>query len=156
MLARNLCPRCPAADLFGQKGRRWLAEQPLPDDERRMIASLLRQLDFTGEELRLVDAELAQVALDEPEVRRLMTIPGVDMAVAMAIRATVGDFSRFSSPAKLVSYIGLDPKVRQSGGLPATHGRISKQGRAWARGMLVEAAFWGCQEVCVRGIHQPS
>lgn len=141
VLARNLCPRCPAADLFGQKGRRWLAEQPLPDDERRMIASLLRQLDFTGEELRLVDAELAQVALDEPEVRRLMTIPGVDMAVAMAIRATVGDFSRFSSPAKLVSYIGLDPKVRQSGGLPATHGRISKQGRAWARGMLVEAAF---------------
>lgn len=113
----------------------------MPADERRMVASLLRQLDFTGEELRLVDAELAQVALDEPDVRRLMTIPGVDMAVAMAIRATVGDFSRFSSPAKLVSYIGLDPKVRQSGGLPATHGRISKQGRAWARGMLVEAAF---------------
>jgi transposase len=141
VLARNLCPRCPAADLFGQKGRRWLAEQPLPGDERRMVASLLRQLDFAAEELRLVDSELAQVAIDEPDVRRLMTIPGVDMAVAMAIRATVGDFSRFASPAKLVSYVGLDPKVRQSGGLPATHGRISKQGRAWARGMLVEAAF---------------
>jgi transposase len=34
----------------------------------------------------------------------------------------------------------LNPSVRHSGGLPATHGRISKQGRAWARGMLVEAA----------------
>lgn len=141
VLARNLCPRCPAADLFGHKGRRWLAEQPLPADERRMVESLLRQLDFTAGELRLVDAELAQVALDDPDIRRLMTIPGVDMAVAVAIEATVGDFSRFSSPAKLVSYVGLDPKVRQSGGLPATHGRISKQGRAWARGMLVEAAF---------------
>jgi transposase len=141
ILARNLCPRCPAADLFGHKGRRWLDEQPLPADERRMVASLLRQLDFTGEELRLVDAELARAALDDPDIRRLMTIPGVDMAVAVAIQATVGDFSRFKSPAKLVSYVGLDPKVRQSGGLPATHGRISKQGRAWARGMLVEAAF---------------
>lgn len=141
ILARNLCPRCPAADLFGHKGRCWLADQPLPADERLMMASLLRQLDFAGEELRLVDAELAQAALDEPDVRRLMTIPGVDMAVAMAIRATVGDFSRFASPDKLVSYVGLDPKVRQSGGQPATHGRISKQGRAWARGMLVEAAF---------------
>jgi len=52
ILARNLCPRCPVTDLFGLKGRRWLAEQPLPADERRMVASLLRQLDFTGEELR--------------------------------------------------------------------------------------------------------
>jgi transposase len=31
--------------------------------------------------------------------------------------------------------------VRQSGGLPAVHGQISKQGRAYARGMLVEAAW---------------
>jgi hypothetical protein len=40
-----------------------------------------------------------------------------------------------------VSYFGLNPKVRQSGGLPAVHGHISKQGRAYARGMLVEAAW---------------
>ena len=30
ILHRNLVPRCPAADLFGHKGRRWLAEQDLP------------------------------------------------------------------------------------------------------------------------------
>jgi transposase len=29
ILHRNLIPRCPAADLFGHKGRRWLAEQDL-------------------------------------------------------------------------------------------------------------------------------
>ena len=63
------------------------------------------------------------------------------MAVAVALVATVGDFSRFASPNKLVSYFGLNPKVRQSGGLPAVHGHISKQGRAYARGMLVEAAW---------------
>jgi transposase len=32
ILHRNLVPRCPAADLFGIKGRRWLAEQRLPAD----------------------------------------------------------------------------------------------------------------------------
>jgi transposase len=141
ILARNLLPRCPAADLFGLKGRRWLEAQPLPADERRTVASLLRQLDFAGNELRAIDAELAKVALVDADIRRMMTIPGVDMAVAVAIKATVGDFTRFESPDKLVSYVGLDPKVRQSGGLPATHGHISKQGRAWARGMLVEAAW---------------
>ena len=140
ILARNLLPRCPFTDLFGIKGRRWLGDQEMAADERRTVHSLLRQLDFAGEELKLVDAELARFALDNGNARRLMTIPGVDMAVAVAIVATVGDFSRFESPDKLVSYVGLNPSVRQSGGLPATHGRISKQGRAWARGMLVEAA----------------
>jgi len=141
VLARNLVPRCPASDLFGVKGRRWLATQPLPDDEAVTVAALLRQLDFQGEELRLLDATLADEALHRPDVLRLMTIPGVDMAVAVSLVATVGDFSRFSSPNKLVSYFGLNPKVRQSGGLPAVHGHISKQGRAYARGMLVEAAW---------------
>src|SRR6266545_3493172 len=141
ILHRNLVPRCPAADLFGQKGRRWLAEQELGADERHAVEALLRQLDFHAEELKLIDAALAQVALAREEVKRLMTIPGVDATVALSIVAAVGDFDRFRSPDKLVSYLGLNPRVRQSGSHPAVHGRITKQGRAHARGMLVEAAF---------------
>ena len=141
ILHRNLIPRCPAADLFGLKGRRWLAEQELPADERRAAEALLRQLDFHAQELGLIDAELARVALGCQDTRRLMTIPGVDVTVAMSITAAVGDFSRFHSPNKLVRYVGLNPRVKQSGGQPASHGRITKQGRAHARGMLVEAAW---------------
>jgi transposase len=40
-----------------------------------------------------------------------------------------------------VSYLGLNPSVRQSGPGPAHHGRITKQGRGHARGMLVEEAW---------------
>src|SRR5829696_6933353 len=53
ILHRNLVPRCPAADLFGHKGRRWLAQQDLPPDELAAATALLRQLDFHAEELRL-------------------------------------------------------------------------------------------------------
>ena len=141
ILHRNLIPRCPAADLFGIKGRRWLAEQDLPADERQAVEALLRQLDFHAQELGLIDAELARIALGCENTRRLMTIPGIDVAVATSITAAVGDFSRFSSPNKLVRYVGLNPRVKQSGGQPASHGRITKQGRAHARGMLVEAAW---------------
>jgi transposase len=141
ILHRNLVPRCPAADLFGHKGRAWLAEQELPVDEWQAVEALLRQLDFHAEELRPIDADLAQLALAREEVKRLMTIPGVDATVALSIVAAVGDFGRFSSPQRLVSYLGLNPRVRQSGSHPAVHGRITKQGRAHARGMLVEAAF---------------
>src|SRR3954468_13908934 len=42
VLHRNLIPRCPASDLFGRKGRRWLAEQTLPTDERTAVSALLR------------------------------------------------------------------------------------------------------------------
>jgi Transposase IS116/IS110/IS902 family len=46
----------------------------------------------------------------------LMTIPGVDATLALSIVAAVGDFTRFRTPDKLVSYLGLNPRVRQSGG----------------------------------------
>ena len=141
ILHRNLVPRCPAADLFGHKGRAWLADQPLPADERAAVAALLRQLDFHAQELREVDTDLGRVGLEHQDVRRLMTIPGIDATVALSLVAAVGDFTRFRSPDRLVAYLGLNPRVRQSGGQPATHGRITKAGRAHARGMLVEAAW---------------
>jgi transposase len=74
-------------------------------------------------------------------VARLMTVPGIDVTVAISILAAVGDFARFENPDRLVSYLGLNPRVRQSGNGPATYGRITKAGPAQARGMLVEAAF---------------
>ena len=60
---------------------------------------------------------------------------------AATFLAAIGDIGRFESPRKLVGYLGLDPRVRQSGSGPATHGRISKQGSAAARHALVEASW---------------
>ena len=70
-----------------------------------------------------------------------MTITGVNLTVAVAVMAAIGDIARFKSPQKLVSYFGLNPRVRQSGLGVAHHGRISKVGRSHARAMLVEAAW---------------
>ena len=101
----------------------------------------MRQIDFHNQELRIIDAALAHAAPERAEVLRLMTIPGVDTTVALSLVAAVGDFRRFSRPEQLVSYIGLNPRVKQSGGSAASHGKITKHGRAHVRGMLVEAAF---------------
>src|SRR4051794_36392328 len=141
ILSRNLVPTCPHADLFSGVGRRWLAAQTVPVDEWRSIDALIRQLDFHGDELAEVERDIAVEAIDDPIVARLMTVPGIDVAVAIAVVAAVGDFARFDDPARLVAYLGLNPKVRQSGKAPAVHGRITKAGPAQARGMLVEAAF---------------
>jgi transposase len=141
ILARNLAPTPPVSDLFGRTGRHWLSRQTLPVDERRTVQALLRQLDFHGSELAVVDKQLAVEALPDPMVARLMTIPGVDAIAGISIVAAVGDFTRFDDPNKLVAYVGLNPRVRQSGNSAPVHGRISKTGRAHVRGVLVEAAW---------------
>jgi transposase len=141
VLHSYLIPRFPGADLFGKKGRVWLGEQPLPSDERLAIERRLRELDRLGEDLAVIERELARFALKDADCRRLLTVAGINMAVAVGIKSATGSVERFSSPQKLVSYFGLNPSVRQSGLGPAHHGRITKQGRAHARAMLVEAAW---------------
>ena len=141
VLARNLCGRPPVVHLFSKAGRRWLAGLELPLDELLTLEGCLRQIDFLEGEIKALEAVLAKRALESPEIRRLMTIPGVNVHTAAAFIASVGDIGRFSSPRKLVSYLGLDPKVRQSGNEPARHGRISKAGSAEARHMLGEVAW---------------
>ncbi len=141
VLSRNLCERPPVTDAFGKAGRQWLAQLELAIDERLTLDGCLRQIDFLNEEIAVLDREIARLALGWPEVLRLMTVPGVNVQTAAAFMASVGDIGRFGSPRKLVSYLGLDPRVRQSGNTPARHGRISKAGASEARHMLGEAAW---------------
>lgn len=141
ILHAHLIPKCPHADLFNARGRAWLAAQQLPDDERAAIDRHVRELDRLAEDLVLLDREIARDAIEDFAVNRLMTITGVNLAVAAGIVAAIGDISWFNSPQKLVSYFGLNPRVRQSGLGAAHHGRISKIGRSHARAMLVEAAW---------------
>jgi transposase len=141
ILHSHLIPGCPHADLCGAKGRAWLIDQVVPEDERLTIERHLREFDRLSEDLKVIERDLARSALTDEGVKRLMTIPGVDMVVALAMAAAIGDVTRFDEPQKLVSYLGLNPSVRQSGPGPAYHGRITKRGRGHARGMLVEAAW---------------
>jgi transposase len=141
ILAAHLIPPCPHAELFNRPGRDWLAQQVLPDDERAAIARHLRELDRLGEDLAALDRDIGMAVVDQPAVRRLLTIAGMNVTVAAGLVAAIGDIRRFSSPQKLVSYFGLNPRVRQSGLGLAQHGRISKIGRAHARALLVEAAW---------------
>lgn len=141
VLARNLKGRPPMTDVFGKRGRQWLVALELPPDERETVDGCLRAVDFLDGELAAIERELARQALGSDEIRRLMTVPGVSLVSAATFLAAVGDVHRFSSPRKLVGYLGLDPRVRQSGEAPARHGRISKQGPSEARHMLCEAAW---------------
>jgi len=141
ILHAHLVPQCPHADILGPKGRAWLLTQLLPDDESAAIERHIREYDRLTDDLRVVERELARDALGSAETKRLMTIPGIDMVVAIGLLAAIGPIDRFTSPGRLVAFLGLNPSVHQSGNSPARHGRITKQGPCHARTMLVEAAW---------------
>ena len=141
VLIRRLKGRPPVTDVFGVRGRRWLAELELPEDERDTIAGCLRHVDFLDAEVTALDQAIAREALRSRAALRLMTVPGVSVITASTFIAAIGDIDRFHSARKLVGYLGLDPRVRQSGPGPARHGRITKQGSAPVRHVLVEAAW---------------
>jgi transposase len=81
-------------------------------------------------------------AVYEPTTQALLrSIPGVGIFTAAALVAYVGDINRFSSPEKLVAYIGLDCRVHESGTSIKGRGFITKRGNAYLRHVLFNAAF---------------
>jgi transposase len=80
-------PRCPHADLFNRRGRDWLSRQPLPVDEKATIDRHVRELDRLAEDLDVLDREVAQGAIGNPSIERLITITGVNLTVAAGLVA---------------------------------------------------------------------
>ena len=78
-------------------------------------------------------------AEQRPEVRLLMTHPGVGPVVGLAFVLTIGPHTRFPRGKKVASYLGLIPGEHSSGGRQRL-GPISKQGNTMMRTLLVEAA----------------
>lgn len=126
-------------DLFGKRGRDWLAGQAMPEAGRESVEQLLRVHDFLSQELVKAEERLRAVAGEFPEVRRLRTIPGIGEVLAPLIWSEIGRLERFRSARALVNYTGLVPSLYESGEV-SIRGGITHQGSAWLRWALVAAA----------------
>ncbi|EKP95001.1 IS110 family transposase [Thermaerobacter subterraneus] len=122
--------------------RQWLDREaltPLPQAERVILLSALRQLEAVDIEIQAIEAEIARQVADQPAVQ-LLTITGVGLITAVTIWAYLGDPSRFRTAKQVTRYAGLDASVHQSG--EQDHrGRISRNGCKLLRTTLVEAAL---------------
>lgn len=96
-------------------------------------------LKLLAYEMREIEKKMSEYA---PHTQSLLrSIPGVGKVTAGALVAQIGDIKRFSSPEKLVAYIGLDSRVHQSGTSINGKGYISKRGSRYLRHVLFNAAF---------------
>ena len=120
-------------------GRGWLAELDLPAVSREIVTDCLTFIDALAPAVDRIDGELRQHAKADPRVKVLTALPGVGQFTALVMLAEIGDITRFPSARKLASWAGLTPTVRGSD-LTVRHGHISKQGSAWLRWVLNQAA----------------
>jgi transposase len=120
-------------------GRGWLAGLDLPAVSREIVTDCLAVIDGLAPVIDRIDGELRTHAKADPRVKTLTTLPGVGQFTALVMVAEIGDITRFPSARKLASWAGLTPTVRGSD-RTVRHGHISKQGSAWLRWVLNQAA----------------
>jgi transposase len=126
--------------LWSVQGREQLEELALLPWAQRRRTELLAMFDQLHTTIGELDRAVEKEAYARPSARRLMTHPGVGPITSLAFVLTLGPVQRFGRGKKVASYIGLIPTEHSSGARAQRLGHISKQGSAFLRGLLVEAA----------------
>ena len=104
----------------------------------RLIRELDREIDEIEASIKTIIDEMAPT---------ILTIPGISYRMGAMILAEIGDFSRFSSPDKILAYAGLSPSTYQSGKINATgaYAHMEKRGSHYLRYALFNAAKLVCK-----------
>ncbi len=138
-LVRKTGIQPPTKTAFGVQGRRFLATVPVRPCYRLALDGYLRQLEHRTTEIRAADQAIADVVAADTQAQLLCTIPGIGAYAALLIRSEIGDIQRFPDSRHLCSYAGLVPSVHASADKTRL-GRLTKQGSAWLRWILVECS----------------
>lgn len=102
------------------------------------LKMLLARIDLLSEQILEYDKQIKIIMnqIDSP----ILTIPGIGYTLGAIIVAEIGDINRFSSPAKLLAFAGLEPSIYQSGKFTPTSGKMVKRGSPFLRWALLQAA----------------
>jgi len=116
----------------------WLREQDLGFMDNAIIKGQLAILETFNEQIRVMEDKIAALAVDDPQVKLLMTMPGIGYFTASLLVAEIGDINRFSNDKKISSWAGLAPRISQSG----EKTRIGRVGRGNKRvaALMVQSA----------------
>jgi transposase len=130
-------PTCAAEHFAGN-----VENAELPEALKALVEPLLSPLQSIEPELAKVDLRIQALCAQQqdPVIERLASVPGVSLLVAAAFISAVDAPERFDKASQVSSYLGLCPREESTGGRHKL-GSITKQGNAYARAMLVQAAW---------------
>ncbi len=129
----------PVADVFGSKGRTWLAGLALSPAARVVVEVWLKVVDQMTAAIVEQERALKKMADEDARARWLPSVPGIGAYSAMVILGEVGEIERFGSKRALASYAGLTPSVRESAG-KRKRGGIGHHGSGTLRWIMLQVA----------------
>jgi transposase len=119
---------------------RRVGELEVPPKLQLAIEPLLLVLEDVNGRISGADRELKRRVREDPDLRRLTTLPGVGPVIATTFKATVDEVERFRGAQQVAAYLVLVPRERSSGE-KQQRGRITKAGNSRTRSLLIEAAW---------------
>ncbi len=110
------------------------------------VSSLSFELKQTIRLIQSVQTEIAALYIQIKKVvietnTSLMTIPGISSTLAAIILSEIGDIDRFTTPAKLLAFAGLEPSTYQSGKYNASYTPMVKRGSTYPRWAMLTASM---------------
>ena len=103
-----------------------------------ITSTFVIEIKLLLEHIEALDEEIKKF-LDRFPDNPLKTVPGVGETIESSIISEVGDIDRFSSGKAFISYIGLDPVIKQSGNKTWRYA-ISKKGNSHLRKAFFQMA----------------
>ncbi|HNA62502.1 MAG TPA: transposase [Rhabdochlamydiaceae bacterium] len=79
------------------------------------IKCLLDAFDKLVEETGKIDKKMLELADQDKEVRRFMTVPGIGPVTALTYKAEIFDATRFKESRSVGAYVGMTPTRYASG-----------------------------------------
>jgi transposase len=124
-----------SAESFAQR----VQDLPLPGRLRSVVAPLLALMRPLNRQLTYSDATIEHLAVQDPRVPRLRSVPSIGPVTAAAFLAAIDDVGRFHHAHQLEAYLGLVPR-EYSSGETQRRGPITKAGHSRTRWLLIQAA----------------
>jgi len=111
----------------------------LPGRLLSVVAPLLAVMCHLNRQLAYSDATIEHLAVQDPRVPHLRSVPSIGPVTAAAFLATIDDVGRFHHAHHLEAYLGLVPREYSSGDTQR-RGPITKAGHSRTRWLLIQAA----------------
>lgn len=113
------------SDLFGVEGLRRLSKIEFSSKQDMVeLAMYLSELKLYASLHRQIETGIARIADSDSDCQLLMSHPGISSFTAVAIKARIGDTSRFPTKKHLCSYAGVVPKAANSGEYVSEHAHV--------------------------------
>lgn len=138
--------------LLSKGGKLDLDQAQLPVHSARVMQLWREMLEKAQEIEDELQAAIGEEAAKDKECELLQSIPGVGAFTALLVKSEIGDIRRFEHSSQLISYVGLAPRVFQSGE-SRFYGGLGRWGNRWLRyaiGLLAQRTARSKQQNALR------